>query len=108
MNTLRRDTETGELSPAFFSVAMTVDDPYSKSIADYEAMALVLEKAGLPALGILPERLHRIRWEDYLTDYAGEEDCICDACGEPIAEDQVNVGHECNLHEHCVEGDKCS
>ncbi len=28
---------------------------------------------------------------------------ICDACGEPITEDQTDVGHECNLHEHCAE-----
>ena len=28
---------------------------------------------------------------------------ICDACGEKITENQVNVGHECDLHEKCSE-----
>jgi hypothetical protein len=27
----------------------------------------------------------------------------CDACGEPITEDQKNVGHECDLHEGCAD-----
>lgn len=26
---------------------------------------------------------------------------ICDACGEPITENQKDVGHDCNLHEDC-------
>lgn len=27
---------------------------------------------------------------------------LCDACGEPITDEQENVGHECDLHSHCV------
>lgn len=27
----------------------------------------------------------------------------CDACGEPITEDQRDVGIECNLHDFCQE-----
>jgi len=26
----------------------------------------------------------------------------CDACGKPIIEGQNNVGHECDLHDTCV------
>ncbi len=31
------------------------------------------------------------------------ESTICDACGEPITDDQRNVVHECDLHEGCAE-----
>lgn len=28
---------------------------------------------------------------------------ICDACNNPITDDQKDVGHDCNLHEWCIE-----
>lgn len=31
------------------------------------------------------------------------DDPICEACGQAIRQDQKNVGHECDLHEGCVD-----
>lgn len=31
------------------------------------------------------------------------DDVVCDACGKQISPDQKNVGHECDLHEECVD-----